>query len=142
MQTRSLIAIVLLLLSNLCYSQENEYSAEKVARVIDIQLAAEVGSDLRPIVPTLLFNPKNKIYVVITTTAPDTQTFGSLGVAWRFGSGDIEEAVHSEGRELVFSGDGTTLFQISKPDGWPHGEYSVEVFLNGKSVRRLRYKVQ
>ena len=32
------------------------------------------------------------------------------------------------------AGDARTEFHISKPDGWPTGKYTLEVFLNGSSA--------
>lgn len=111
-------------------------------RIASLQLAAQLGHDNEPIVPTNLFKPTDSIYLVVTTTAPSEGVIGSVGAAWRYGAGEGEQAVHSEGKELVFSGPGTTTFKIEKPSGWPPGKYSVEVFLNGKTFKRLAYKVQ
>ena len=111
--------------------------------VTNAELAAQVGSDLRPIVPTTLFKTTETIYLSVSTSAPENEEIpGSLGVAWRYGRGQDAQAVHSEGKELVFSGDGVTTFEVSKPDGWPLGTYSAEIFLNGKSVEELTFRVQ
>jgi hypothetical protein len=40
------------------------------------------------------------------------------------------------------TGPATTEFHISKPDGWPAGDYSVEILLDGKSVATKSFKVQ
>lgn len=111
-------------------------------RIASLQLAAQLGHDHKPIVPANLFKPTDSIYLVVTTSAPSEGVIGSLGAAWRYGVGEDEQAVHSEGKELLFSGPGTTTFEIEKPSGWPPGNYSVEVFLNGKTIKRLAYKVQ
>ena len=117
-----------------------EANLAPAVQITDAQLAAQIGEDLLPIVPTELFKPIDTIYLSISTIA-STDTPGSLGVAWRYTYQGEQQAVHSEGKELIFSGAGVTVFQMSKPDGWPDGEYSAEIFLNGKSERRLKFKV-
>ena len=122
------------------YAQEAAQTPVVEVQITDAQLAAEIGEDLLPIVPTKLFNPIDTIYLSVSTLAP-ADTPGSLGVAWRYTYQGEQQAVHSEGRELIFSGAGVTVFEISKPDGWPDGEYSAEIILNGKSTRKLKFKV-
>jgi TonB family protein len=117
-------------------------SGSSAISIASLQLAAQLGHDHKPVVPTNLFKPTDSIYLVVTTSAPSEGVIGSVGAAWRYGVGEDEQAVHSEGKELLFSGPGTTTFEIRKPSGWPPGNYSVEVFLNGKTIKRLAYKVQ
>ena len=50
--------------------------------------------------------------------------------------------VKEDRREVLFAGDGDTQFWVSKPDGWPLGNYNVEVLLDGKSVHNARFAVE
>ena len=137
-----LIAILLLsLLASFGVAQER-YAVGTAVQITELELAATIASDFRPIVPTTLFKPADTVYLVVTTIGPVEGEPGSLGVAWRYGAEQSQQAVHSEGKELIFSGPGTTVFEVSKPDGWPTGDYSVEVFLNGKATKKLSYSVQ
>ena len=40
------------------------------------------------------------------------------------------------------SGPAVTTFHISKPDGWPTGNYKVEISLNGTAVSSKDFTVQ
>ena len=40
------------------------------------------------------------------------------------------------------TGPATTEFHISKPDGWPVGDYKVEILVNGTSAATKSFKVQ
>ena len=49
--------------------------------------------------------------------------------------------VNEESRTIMPAGPATTEFHISKPDGWPSGDYQVEVFLDDMSVGVKNFKV-
>lgn len=116
--------------------------AEQEVRITRLQLASHIGSDLGPMVPTSVFKAADTIYLAVTTVAPEVGSPGHLSVAWRYGGGQDELAVHDEGKELVFRGQGITVFQIAKPDGWPRGDYYVAVYIDGLPVKRLDFKVK
>ena len=137
----ALLAVISLAFSPLIHAQEAPTAPIPTVEITDAQLAAQVGENLLPIVPTELFKPVDTIFLSVSTNATAEVVPGSLGVAWRYEFGDEQMAVHSEGKEVDFSGPGVTVFQVSKPDGWPEGNYSVEIFLNGKSARKLQFKV-
>lgn len=108
--------------------------------VTDLQLGAHVSSDNRIPVPKTMFRPVDTIYASVSTlVAGGDPVDGSLGVHWTYGP--ARQSVWDEAVELRFTGAGATAFQISKPDGWPAGQYQVEVFLNGKPVRTARFEV-
>ena len=50
--------------------------------------------------------------------------------------------MHEETKDITFSGDGVTNFQISKPDGWPAGKYRLEVLLDGTVVQTRDFDVK
>ncbi len=45
-------------------------------------------------------------------------------------------------RTIAPNGRAVTEFHIAKPDGWPLGNYQVEVFLDGKSVETKKFEVK
>ena len=108
--------------------------------VTDVQLGAHVSSANLIPVPKTMFRPVDTIYVSVSTAVAGAEHVdGTLGVHWTYGP--VRQSVWDEAVELRFSGAGATAFQISKPDGFPAGQYQVEVFLNGKSVRTARFEV-
>jgi hypothetical protein len=135
--------LTLLLIALPTSAQQPATGSTATVQVSDARLAAQVGSDMLPIVPTDLFKPTDTIYLSVSTiTSGATEIPGSIGVAWLYMGGIAPQAVHNDGKELVFSGSEVTVFQMSKPDDWPDGEYSVQIFLNGSMVRQLTYKVR
>jgi hypothetical protein len=74
-----------------------------------------------------------------STGAPTANVPGTLGARWLFEDGQV---VQQESKALTFSGPGVTNFQISKPDGWPVGRYTLEVSLDGRVVQSAAFDVR
>ncbi len=110
-------------------------------RVADVQMAASVSSDYRPIVASNLFKSSDTIHAVITTVARG-EAHVTLGVAWRYFRNGREVVVQNDGRELDVLGKGNTVFYIRNPPGWPSGRYSLQVFLDGRPVRNVDFYVR
>lgn len=111
------------------------------ASVTALDLGNSVGADNRVAAPATTFAPKDTIYAAVTTRTSDaTATVpGKLGARWTFQDG---QTVHEESRDLNLTGDGTTAFQISKPDGFPPGRYKVEISLDGSVVQSKEFEVK
>jgi len=50
--------------------------------------------------------------------------------------------VNENSQTLAATGPAVTEFHISKPDGWPTGDYQVEVLLNDVSAGAQKFSVQ
>jgi hypothetical protein len=50
----------------------------------------------------------------------------------------VDETTQSVGA----AGPAVTEFHVSKPSGWPVGNYKVEVMLNGAPVQSKEFRVQ
>ena len=105
-------------------------------RVAEVTLGRAVGADKKVTEPGDTFGPNDTIYVSVNTlgTAPSA----SLSARWTFEDG---QAVHEETQVIAPTGPATTEFHVSKPDGWPTGNYTVEILLDGTSVRTTSYRV-
>jgi hypothetical protein len=111
--------------------------------VTHVSLGSHVDSHLKTPVPKTIFKPVETLYVSVDTHTTGTGSVdGTLGVLWTFGSGNELQSVSDSSEELVFHGDQTTEFHVSKPDRWPEGQYQAEVFLNGASVYRTTFTVR
>jgi hypothetical protein len=98
----------------------------------DTQLAAVKDS----------FAPNDTIALVIETSTPDdTEIDGTLDVLWTYAYGDETLTVSHTRQDFVFQGEGSTVFHIGKPDGFPAGRYRVDVALNAVSVARRDFSV-
>ena len=121
-------------------SAGNAQNASVVVTGVDTGNA--VGDDLRISAPTTSFVPMDAIYVAVSTTTSDQAASvpGKLAARWTYV--DSNQVVHEESRDVVFAGSDVTDFQISKPDGWPTGNYQVEISLNGTLAQARSFQVR
>jgi hypothetical protein len=104
--------------------------------VVAVTLGKEVGSDKKVTAPSDTFTPSDTIYASVDTQG--TALTASLSALWKYQDG---QTVHEETQPISPAGAATTEFHISKPDGWPTGDYSVEIRVNGVSARKARFRV-
>jgi len=100
-----------------------------------IQLGRALSADNRIGQHTTVFRPDDTIYVSVLTT--DTGS-GTIGVRWLFGDRMISEP----SREVSYKGAAATEFHIQNSGGFPEGKYSVEAFVDGRSVGRRAFTVE
>ena len=78
-----------------------------------------------------------KLYAAVSTTG--TASNATLGAKWTYQDG---QTVNDSSQTIAPAGPAVTTFHISKPDGWPAGNYKVEISLDGKSVSSKDFTVQ
>lgn len=106
--------------------------------VSTIQLGSTVGADKRVAKETDTFRPTETIYASVATTG--SAPSANLRAVWTYGkSGQV---VHEETRAIAPNGPAVTEFHITKPSGWPKGDYKVEIFLDGQSVGSKSFTVK
>jgi hypothetical protein len=103
-----------------------------------IDLGKAVGADKKVTTPTEAFGKNDTIYASIDTTGTGPAT---LKAKWTYEKDGKSTVVNEETQPITPTGPATTEFHISKPGGWPAGDYQVEVFLDGKSVGMKKFKV-
>ena len=86
---------------------------------------------------TMTFSPQDTIYAAVSTTG--TAANATLSAKWTYQDG---QTVNDSSQTIAPSGPAVTTFHISKPDGWPAGNYKVEVSLDGKSVASKDFSVK
>lgn len=82
------------------------------------------------------FAPQDSIYASVETVGSGHAT---LAAKWTYQDG---QTVHEDSKVLDTMGPQTTAFMISKPDGFPVGDYKVEISLDGKSVASKDFSVK
>ncbi len=105
--------------------------------VENVKLGTAVGSDKRVQQSKDEFKPNDTIYVSVETkgTAPEA----TVTARWKFGN----EQVVSETSQRVTPKDAmATEFHIQKPDGWPTGDYQVDILVNGDRVVTKKFEVK
>lgn len=138
---KTLAFVAALAISPVAYSQMFTQVGIAPVSVTGVRIGSHINSDLSVPVPKTVFKPTDAIFVSVATRATQP-TRGSLGALWTYGAGEYLQSVHDESKEVVFNGEGTTVFKISKPDDWPDGEYHVEIFLDGQSVSKVGFAVR
>ena len=83
------------------------------------------------------FGRNDTIYVSVNTegTAPGSR----LTARWTFQDGQV---VDESSQTISATGPATTEFHISKPDGFPAGNYRVEIQLDGRTVETEEFTVR
>ena len=100
----------------------------------NIQLGRSLNPDRSIASMTTLFKPAETIYVSVQTTEAGS---GTVGVKWMFGTQVIDEP----SKQVSYDGPASTEFHMQNSGGFPAGDYSVEIFLDGQSVGKRVFKV-
>jgi len=105
--------------------------------VASVDLGTAVGPDQKVTSPTTTFGPKDTIYAAVSTTgmAPSA----TLNAKWSYQDG---QTVNDSSQTIAPNGPAVTTFHISKPDGWPAGNYKVEISLDDKSAATKDFSVK
>jgi hypothetical protein len=107
--------------------------------VKQVVVASQIGADKKAVAPATSFSPADTLYAVIETIGSGP---ASVKAVWTFHKGDKVVQVNETVQDLTLAGPATSEFHISKPGGWPAGDYQVEVFLNGVSVGAQKFAVK
>jgi hypothetical protein len=99
-----------------------------------IQLGRGLNPDNSVQGHTSNFKPLDTMYVSVLTKAKGR---GTIGVRWMYEGRLVSEP----SQQVVYRDAAATEFHITNSSGFPPGNYSVEVFLDGKSVGKREYKV-
>lgn len=91
-----------------------------------VALGTAIGPDKRVTAATETFSPKDTIYASVETAGTG---HAKLRARWSFVKGDKTAKVDETTIELDSAGPAVNEFHISKPSGWPKGDYTVEIFL-------------
>jgi hypothetical protein len=105
--------------------------------VTSVDLGTAVGADQKVTSPTTMFSPKDTIYAAVSTTGAASNA--TLGAKWTYQDG---QTVNDSSQTIAPTGPAVTTFHISKPDGWPAGNYKVEISLDGNAVSSKDFSVK
>jgi hypothetical protein len=100
----------------------------------NIQVGRSLNQDGSVASITTLFKPSETIYVSVQTGAGK----GVIGVRWKFGSQVIDEPT----KKVDLNGPASTEFQLQNSGGFPPGDYSVDVLIDGVQVGTRNFKVE
>lgn len=103
--------------------------------VSQIQLGRSLNADHTVSKFTTTFMPDETIYLSVHTSGVGS---GTISVRWTYAGRVIDEPK----KEVSYRIDAATEFRLQSPAGFPPGDYSAEVFLNGQSAGTRPFSVQ
>lgn len=105
--------------------------------VEDVALGRSLGPDGRVIEELGEFTASDTIYVVVETEGRGPAT---VTARWLYEDGQLvdetTQTVSPSGTETL------TEFHVSKPDGWPAGEYEVKILVNGEEKESASFQIR
>jgi len=107
--------------------------------VSGMTVGKSIGADKKVTAATEAFAKDDTMYVSVATTGSGT---AKLDAKWTYRKGDKVAVVKEDSMTINASGPATNEFHVSKPDGWPAGDYEVEVMLDGKSAGSKKFTVK
>ena len=103
-------------------------------QLANIQTGRALNPDRSIASITTLFKPSETIYVSVQTTG---EAPGSIGVKWMYQGRVIDEPL----KQVDYDGPASTEFHLQNSGGFPEGDYSVEILINGRQVGSRAFKV-
>lgn len=106
--------------------------------VDDLELGKSVDANKKVTDGTDDFSPKDTIYLSVKTDGAAANS--QLKVRWTYGADN--KLVKEDTRTIPAGGAAYTEFHISKPGGFPTGDYKVQVWLNGDDKGSKTFEVK
>jgi hypothetical protein len=103
-------------------------------RVTSIQLGRAVNADRTIAGHTTRFGPRDTVYVSVVTTGVGS---GTIGVRWLYRGRIVGEPK----KDVSYKDVAATEFHLQSAGGFPLGDYTVEVFLDGHAVGTREFRV-
>lgn len=107
--------------------------------VLAITLGNAIGADKKVTQAADSFGKKDTIYASVNTTGAGTAT---LKATWTYRTSAQQAVVKEDTQTIAPTGPASSEFHISKPDGWPAGDYQVEIFMADKSAGTKTFTVK
>ena len=112
-------------------------TAAPAVTVTDVSLGKALGPDKKVAASMDTFKPKDTVFAVVQTDGNNPASV--INVKWKYQDGQV---VKEDSRTIVSAGPAVTEFSIQKPSGWPKGDYTVEVVVDGQPAVIKSFKVQ
>ena len=104
-----------------------------------VTLGSAIGADKKVANAAESFAKGDTIYASIDTTGTGNAT---LKAKWTYSKDGQTAVVKEDSMTISTSGPATHEFHVSKPDGWPAGDYQVEIFVDDKPAGARKYSVK
>ncbi|MCD9027845.1 hypothetical protein LDO26_06460 [Luteimonas sp. BDR2-5] len=105
------------------------------AVVTGVELGNEIDADNRVTTPASEFGTGDTIYASVTT---DGESAAKLNARWVYGEDRLVRSTDAD----VAAGPQVLAFDIHHPEGWPTGDYKVEISLDGTVVEIREFAIR
>jgi hypothetical protein len=105
----------------------------------EILLGKAVGPDKKVVQVMEVFAVKDPIHASVATTGAGK---ASVKAKWTFTRDGKTVPVKEDVMMIETTGPAINEFHISKPDGWPVGDYMVEIFVDDKPAGSRKFSVK
>ncbi len=114
-------------------------AAPAAVAVSTVTVGKAIGADKKVTAATDTFAKGDTMYASVETTGSGT---AKLDSKWTYRKDNKVAVVKEESMTINTTGPATHEFHVSKPDGWPAGEYEVEIMVDGKSAGTKKITVK
>jgi hypothetical protein len=121
------LAVLLVTLIGCSLGQNLEFTSIQLGRSIDPDASVSAN--------TTSFVPSDTVYVSVHTKGAGT---GTIRVKWTLGTRTLGEPE----KHVKYTDAAATEFHLQSADGFPIGDYNVEVFFNGQPVASRPFHVR
>ena len=107
--------------------------------VLSVTLGNAIAADKKVVQATDSFGKKDTIYASVDTTGAGTAV---LKAKWTYRADGKVAVVKEDSQTINPTGPSSSEFHVSKPDGWPAGDYQVEIFADDKPAGSKSFTVK
>ena len=107
--------------------------------VTSITLGNGIGPQKQVVSASNSFARNDTIYASVDTAGSGSST---LQAKWTYRANGQDVAVRDDTQAINPTGPATSEFHVSKPDGWPAGDYKVEVSSSGNAPATRTFTVK
>lgn len=104
-------------------------------RVTALQLGRSLNSDNSVGTHVTRFKPGDTVYTSVHTTGSGSAT---IVARWLYAGRVVSEMK----KDVRYGGEADTEFHIQNSSGFPPGEYSVEILVNGERVDAREFRIE
>jgi hypothetical protein len=107
--------------------------------VTSITLGNGIGPQKKVVAASNTFARNDTIYASVDTAGSGSST---LQAKWTYRANGQDLPVRDDTQTINPTGPATSEFHVSKPDGWPAGDYKVEVSSSGNAAATRTFTVK
>ena len=100
----------------------------------NIQVGRSLNQDRSIASITTTFKPSETVFVSVQTKAAGK---GTISVRWKYGTQVVAEPT----KPVDYDGPASTEFHMQNSGGFPEGDYSVDILIDGRQVGTRAFKV-